>query len=178
MQMPEFPCIKVHFSEQRSDIVKEFLSIREDDRWLIIADHAAQTQNQLWTAWLLTVRGFSNGNALARSHDAEFLRYIAGTHHVSDAFSKAGIQDGNQYAWLLFLPDLQSVGGSFYPIYDVEKFREKALLITESMNILQLEDKPKINIDGLLKLGLQVGDSNVNLEDSLIGHIVSANFNS
>ncbi len=53
----------------------------------------------------IAVKGsFANGSQLARGRDAEFLRYLAGTHHISEAFSRAGIQDGVTAGWILYLP--------------------------------------------------------------------------
>ena len=41
---------------------------------------------------------------VARSIDAEFLRYLAGTHHISEAFSRAGVQEGQDNGWVVCLP--------------------------------------------------------------------------
>ena len=41
---------------------------------------------------------------VARSIDAEFLRYLAGTHHISEAFARAGLQEGQDHGWVICLP--------------------------------------------------------------------------
>ena len=63
------------------NLIQEFLKIRPNQNWLLLADYAAQSQQQLWTAWLLSQQAFLQNRALARSIDAEFLRYIA--HYTS-----------------------------------------------------------------------------------------------
>ena len=88
MEMPPFPCFMVDISTRQDDLIGDFLTKRPSQNWLMLADYAALTDHQLWTAWLLSQRAFAKGKALARSIDAEFLRYIAGTHHVSEAFKK------------------------------------------------------------------------------------------
>ena len=78
MEMPDFPCFRVDLSNSVENLIQEFLKIRPNQNWLLLADYAAQSQQQLWTAWLLSQRAFLQNRALARSIDAEFLRYIAG----------------------------------------------------------------------------------------------------
>jgi len=77
MEMPLFPCFMVDISDRGEDLIGDFIQQRPNQNWLLLADYAALTNHQLWTAWLLSQRAFANGKALARSLDAEFLRYIA-----------------------------------------------------------------------------------------------------
>ena len=169
MEMPRFPCVKLDISNHSSDFIGEFLQQREDDNWLLMSHHAAQGQQQLWTAWLLAKRAFSNNKALARSLDAEFLRYIAGTHHVSEAFKKAGINKGDNAAWLIFLPN---------HIVDLDEINFGVESLIEKLNLKIIEGKPEINVEGIKKMGIPLPESKLNLMDSIIGHIISADLNS
>ena len=49
---------------------------------------------------------------VARTCDAEFLRLISGTHQLSSAFERAGINTGDLTAWIVHLPEI-AVGEEF-----------------------------------------------------------------
>ena len=178
MEMPQFPCVKLDISNQSSDFIGQFIEQRSDESWLLMSHYAAQGQQQLWTAWLLAKRAFSTGKALARTLDAEFLRYIAGTHHVSEAFKKVGIKSLDNTAWLVFLPshiiDIEEIKPSF----SLAEFHLGVESLTQKLNLKVIEGKPEINIEGIKKMGIQLPESNLNLIDSIIGHIISADLNS
>jgi len=178
MEMPQFPCVKLDISNHSSDFIGEFLQQREDDNWLLMSHHAAQGQQQLWTAWLLAKRAFSNNKALARSLDAEFLRYIAGTHHVSEAFKKAGINEDDNTAWLIFLPNHIADLDEIKPSFSLDEFNFGVESLIEKLNLKMVEGKPEINIEGIKKMGIPLPESKSNLMDSIIGHIISADLNS
>ena len=76
---------------------------------MLLGGHAAQSMDQLWTAWIQATRNELRGAMVARSIDAEFLRYLAGTHHISEAFARAGLQSGQQDAWVVYLPEANGV---------------------------------------------------------------------
>ena len=178
MEMPQFPCVKLDISNHSSDFIGEFLQQREDDSWLLMSHHAAHGQQQLWTAWLLAKRAFSNNKALARSLDAEFLRYIAGTHHVSEAFKKAGINKGDNTAWLIFLPNHIMDLDEITPSFSLDEFNSGVATLIEKLNVKAIEGKPEINVEGVKKMGIPLPESKLNLMDSIIGHIISADLNS
>tara|TARA_B100001996_G_scaffold103197_1_gene77535 strand:- start:6447 stop:7034 length:588 start_codon:yes stop_codon:yes gene_type:complete len=178
MEMPQFPCVKLDISNHSSDFIGEFLQQREDDNWLLMSHHAAQGQQQLWTAWLLAKRAFSNNKALARSLDAEFLRYIAGTHHVSEAFKKVGINEDDNTAWLIFLPNHIADLDEIKPSFSLDEFNFGVESLIEKLNLKMVEGKPEINIEGIKKMGIPLPESKSNLMDSIIGHIISADLNS
>lgn len=67
MEMPLFPCFMVDISTRQDDLIGDFLTKRPSQNWLMLADYAALTDHQLWTAWLLSQRAFVKGKALARS---------------------------------------------------------------------------------------------------------------
>tara|TARA_B100001093_G_scaffold63280_1_gene53138 strand:- start:4610 stop:5197 length:588 start_codon:yes stop_codon:yes gene_type:complete len=178
MEMPQFPCVKLDISNHSSDFIDEFLQHRENDSWLLMSHYAAQGQQQLWTAWLLAKRAFSNNKALARSLDAEFLRYIAGTHHVSEAFKKAGIHKEDDSAWLIFLPNHVADLDEIIPSFSLDEFNSGVATLIEKLNLKMIEGKPEINVEGIKKMGIPLPESKLNLMDSIIGHIISADLNS
>ena len=178
MEMPPFPCVKLDISNQSSDFIGEFIEHRDDESWLLMSHYAAQGQQQLWTAWLLAKRAFSNNKSLARTLDAEFLRYIAGTHHVSEAFKKVGIKSNDNTAWLIFLPNHIAELDEIKPSFSLDDFDSGVESLIQKLNVKVIEGMPEINIEGIEKMGIQLPESKLNLIDSIIGHIISADLNS
>jgi len=178
MEMPPFPCVKLDISNQSSDFIGEFIEHRDDESWLLMSHYAAQGQQQLWTAWLLAKRAFSNNKSLARTLDAEFLRYIAGTHHVSEAFKKVGIKSNDNTAWLIFLPNHIAELDEIKPSFSLDEFDSGVESLIQKLNVKVIEGMPEINIEGIEKMGIPLPKSKLNLIDSIIGHIISADLNS
>jgi len=178
MEMPPFPCVKLDISNQSSDFIGEFIEHRDDESWLLMSHYAAQGQQQLWTAWLLAKRAFSNNKSLARTLDAEFLRYIAGTHHVSEAFKKVGIKSNDNTAWLIFLPNHIAELDEIKPSFSLDEFDSGVESLIQKLNVKVIEGMPEINIEGIEKMGIPLPESKLNLIDSIIGHIISADLNS
>jgi len=178
MEMPPFPCVKLDISNQSSDFIGEFIEYRDDESWLLMSHYAAQGQQQLWTAWLLAKRAFSNNKSLARTLDAEFLRYIAGTHHVSEAFKKVGIKSNDNTAWLIFLPNHIAELDEIKPSFSLDEFDSGVESLIQKLNVKVIEGMPEINIEGIEKMGIPLPESKLNLIDSIIGHIISADLNS
>lgn len=178
MEMPEFPCVKLDISNHSSNLIGDFIKQRDDESWLLMSHYAAQGQQQLWTAWLLAKRAFSNNKALARSLDAEFLRYIAGTHHVSDAFKKVGIKDHDDTAWLVFLPEHIVDLDEIKPSFSVDQFNLGVQSIVQMLDLKVIAGKPEINLKGIEEMGIPVPESRFNVIDTIIGHIISADLNS
>ncbi|MGB2070024.1 MAG: hypothetical protein ACPHVR_00135, partial [Poseidonia sp.] len=93
MSSRPFPVANVHLSgEAPNEAIDRFLKYRPSERWVLLGGHAAQSMDQLWTAWVQAARNDLRDGMVARSIDAEFLRYLAGTHHISEAFTRAGLQ--------------------------------------------------------------------------------------
>lgn len=178
MEMPEFPCFRVDVSNSVENLIQEFLKIRPNQNWLLLADYAAQSQQQLWTAWLLSQRAFLQNRALARSIDAEFLRYIAGTHHVSEAFRKVGIQDHHKTAWVINLPNYQKSADELIPDLDAEENLQFIGSLCQKLSMSIIDGKPELTIDGLKKLGIEIDKINENTEDILVGLTISTELNS
>ena len=122
--------------------------------------------------------GLAKGKALARSIDAEFLRYIAGTHHVSEAFKKVGIQKSHDKAWIVYLPEYEENDGELHPLIDLVQSNEIFVEIAEKLGIQQIESRPKITLDGLEKLGIEVTKLDDITEDIIIGFVISSDLNS
>jgi len=76
----------VQVKDDDASPVQSFLSHRVSNRWVLLAEHAVQSMHQLQAAWTQATRQEVRGTMVARSVDAEFLRYIAGTHHIAEAF--------------------------------------------------------------------------------------------
>ena len=178
MEMPPFPCVKLDISNQSSDFIGEFIEHRDDESWLLMSHYAAQGQQQLWTAWLFAKRAFANNKSLARTLDAEFLRYIAGTHHVSEAFKKVGIKSNDNTAWLIFLPNHIAELDEIKPSFSLDDFDSGVESLIQKLNVKVIEGMPEINIEGIEKMGIPLPESKLNLIDSIIGHIISADLNS
>ena len=178
MEMPPFPCFMVDISTRQDDLIGDFLAERPSQNWLMLADYAALTDHQLWTAWLLSQRAFAKGKALARSIDAEFLRYIAGTHHVSEAFKKVGIQKSHEKAWIVYLPEYEEKDGELYPLIDLVQSKEIFVEIAENLGIQQIESRPEITLDGLDRLGIPITKLDDITEDIIIGFVISSDLNS
>ncbi|MCS5533162.1 MAG: hypothetical protein NZ736_02760 [Candidatus Poseidoniaceae archaeon] len=186
MTMPKFPCIAWRSDKPviAKQLIAKFLDNRLDDRWMLVAGHAVQFEQQLWTAWNCCERNFANGNQLARGRDAEFLRYIAGTHHVSDAFVRAGIQDGETSGWVLYLPEpilkKEGIAGLQPSGIDMGKHNDFASNCQTLLSILGLENSKIVayfSVEAANKLGLDTeGIPQENLQQALIGHILSADF--
>ena len=178
MEMPEFPCFRVDVSNSVENLIQEFLKIRPNQNWLLLADYAAQSQQQLWTAWLLSQRAFLQNRALARSIDAEFLRYIAGTHHVSEAFRKVGIQDNHKTAWAINLPNHQKSADELIPDLDAEENLQFIGSLSQKLGMSIIDGMPELTIDGLKKLGIEIDEINENTGDILVGLTISTELNS
>ena len=159
---------------------KAFLKHRPTEHWVLVGPGIAQCHMQLWTAWNSAARRQQRGTSLARSFDAEFLRYMAGTHHVSEAFKRAGVRDGDQSGCFLVLPLIGKEGEmpATPSSGEVEQLERQALQLASSMDVDIQNTKLECNIEGSKRLGVQVDEHTVVSCDLLIGHVLSSEFNS
>jgi hypothetical protein len=107
-KLPLFPAWGARFEKplgNTSEVVEDWMRERPDDRWLLLAWSAAASERHLWSVWLSMVNKMHNQTEIARSQDAEFMRILSGTHQIRVAFERAGIQSGDEYVWLIHLPD-------------------------------------------------------------------------
>tara|TARA_B100001093_G_scaffold169000_2_gene161686 strand:+ start:14190 stop:14540 length:351 start_codon:yes stop_codon:yes gene_type:complete len=115
--------------------------------------------------------------------DAEFLRYLSGTHHVSEAFKRAGVNDGDTSGYLIWLPLVQPVDGPFTDLevlpFDAELVQSEAVEFFNHLGVAVNSEPLQISSEGMQRLGFVFNESEscVN-ENALIGHILSADLNS
>ena len=183
MELGSFPCLSWSKSDSSPyQILKEFLETRPSNRWVMMGSHAAHSDVQLWTAWHCCERRFFRKTSLARTIDAEFLRFIAGTNHISEAFQRAGVSGDDFEGWIIYLPE-RSVNDSsddeFSPSKEyLEFFESTALEILKSLNLTASNASLELNLENAGKLGMDTNDLEIaNFEDALIGFILSSEFN-
>lgn len=153
--------------------VHAFQESQPSERWVFCGNEVAQTPRQLWTAAVVSSRNIERSTAQARTLDAEFLRVLAGTHNVSEAFRRAGLAQGAQSGWLLHIPNIDE------PQNDDEVSSSAQVLLT-TLGLTSTEDTLRINQNGAEKLGVVLdGETEaIRIEAALIGHILLADVNS
>lgn len=174
MEMPEFPIFAFDVNNNQVNLVSKFLSIRPSERWVLVSKDAIFDQQQLWTAWLFSERNFHREKNLARTIDAEFLRYIAGTHHVSEAFRRVGYSDKNNSASIVFLPNSKEQNKQFFPEFESHEIERIGNEIISKLGASQTDNKYSSNYDYLSNMGISVNDDMDYNPQLLINHIISA----
>lgn len=185
MAQPLFPCFawRSEHSFEAKKLLQKFLGLRPNSQWVMVGDGCVQSNLQLWTAWMCASRRWARKTALARSIDAEFLRYLSGTHHVSEAFKRAGVRDVDTVGFILFLPDATSTDET-QTDYDPAGyiFEEIELQATSMLSQLKLDAIAYdfvLSIPGAIRLGMKFeSDQEVLTESALLGHILSSEFTS
>jgi tRNA threonylcarbamoyladenosine modification (KEOPS) complex Cgi121 subunit len=180
MEAPSFPCVSVRLPSPDNEAhVAAFLEQRQNQRWVLLGAHAVQGEAQLWTAWVQAVRHELRGSMVARSVDAEYIRYLAGTHHISEAFSRAGLRPGQEEAWILYLPHgdpVENSLGHLQPVAQSSPSFEKDLdLLVKGLNWTIESREMSCSIEGMNYLGIDGSawpDSRI--EEALIAHILMA----
>lgn len=180
MEASPFPCVSVRLpSTDVEAYVAAFLEQRESPRWVLLGDHAVQGEAQLWTAWVQAVRHELRGSMVARSVDAEYIRYLAGTHHISEAFSRAGLQSGQEDAWIIYLPEGEGVENSLGHLQPVANpspaFNADVDSLTQALGWSVQSKDMNYSIEGMKRLGIDGSawpDSRI--EEALLAHILMA----
>ena len=95
---------------------------------------------------------------------------------MKTAFSRAGLNENDTEAWLIYLPkpgpDLDSI-----PETPISEFTEKAQKITYLMNSNIITERPKPSINGLERLGIKYRGDESSINDNLfISHIARSSF--
>ena len=184
MAQPPFPCFawRSEGSVDEKKLLQVFLEQRPNPHWVLVGEGCDQSDLQLWTAWNCASRRWLRSTALARSMDAEFLRYLCGTHHVSEAFKRAGVREGDRTGFLIFLPDAtadEEQSDCHATEYDHNAIENQAEML---LSHLSLEENPieySLNKTGASRLGMKFEHEDEELtESSLIGHILSSEFTS
>ena len=157
-----------------------FLKHRPDEHWVLVGEGVAQCHAQLWTAWHSAARRQRRGTSLARSFDAEFLRYLAGTHHVSEAFKRAGVRNGDLSGCFLRLP---LIGDSIetLPLPDAKQaamIEAQAADLAAVLGVELTKRGLECTTEGAERLGLPPTDHGAPTCDALVGHVLSAEFHS
>ena len=114
--------------------------------------------------------------------DAEFLRYLCGTHHVSEAFKRAGVREGDRTGVLIFLPDAtadEEQSDCHVTEYDHNTIESQAKLLLSHLSLEETPIEYSLNKTGAIRLGMKFEYEDEELtESSLIGHILSSEFTS
>ncbi|MAV77948.1 MAG: hypothetical protein CMA15_03585 [Euryarchaeota archaeon] len=180
MSTQAFPIVNVDLGGLSSKkAIQHFLEHRPSERWVLLGEHAAQSVDQLWTAWIQATRNELRGCMVARSIDAEFLRYLAGTHHISEAFARAGLQSDQSSAWVLCLPTAEGVEndlGHVQPIVrGTQAFSDHLEGFLESLGWPTTSSNVSFSIEGSQILGIDVQGWEKGREfESLIAHVLMA----
>ena len=180
MPAPPFPIAKVNIQGlSPSDAINRFLSAREHDRWVLLGAHAPQSLDQLWTAWIQAARNELRGSMVARSVDAEFLRYLAGTHHISEAFAPAGVQADQGSAWVVRLPlavgEANDLGHLQPRSVDDEGFEAGLESLLDELGWMHVNGDVSGSIEGCAILGIDVSAWSENRTfESVVAHVLMA----
>lgn len=175
-----FPCALVTVKARDvGSAVDRFLEHRGDARWVLIGHHAVQSHAQLWTAWIQTTRNELRSSMVARSVDAEFLRYISGTHHISEAFSRAGVGSEDALAWVVWLPSAEGVAndlGHLQPKAVVDaNFHSDLDALLSTLGWQKEAPEMHLSIAGMRRLGIDVeGWPDSRLGEALLSHVLMA----
>ena len=119
--------------------------------------------------------------------DTEFLRLISGTHQIRIAFKRAGLMQGDENAWIVYLPEF----GTDYPFTKdnetVEIPRDTYNDAAQDANRLILHLKSNLITErpiptniGLQRLGYEskIEDSDLlNIESAFMLHAAMADMN-
>lgn len=155
MAAPSFPCRRVSFSspiENSKEIIGRWLEKREGPEWVLLTGEALVSDVQCWVAYDVLLRNQERAIMKSNSLDGEFLRLLSGTHHISEAFRRAGLVDGDTAAWIVHL------GGN-----EDSNFSSHA----ESMGFELTDERPSLELSDIRRLGIIEGKG----EDVAIGHI-------
>ena len=185
MAQPPFPCFAWRSGDpvDAKSLLGTFLELRPNSQWVMVGDGCIQSDLQLWTAWMCASRRWIRKSSLARSLDAEFLRYLSGTHHVSEAFKRAGVRTGDLAGFVLYLPEATAIDDTQTDCqaveYDFEQIQSKATSMFSQLG-LEVDDKGYIlSKTGAIRLGMKFDfEQEVLTESALLGHILSSEFNS
>ena len=176
-EVPWFPCwgIKLDAKEKdNSELVKKFLKIRPSNRWVLLSKYAVAGERHLWNTWYVVEENFNEDSALSKNIDAEFIRVISGTNQLKTAFKRAGLNDSDSEAWLIFLPEKKE-GLDYLPEFLLEPFTEKAQKVLYQINASLITERPKPSKLGLDRLGIAF-EGNIDLinEDLFISHLAKS----
>ena len=181
-----YPCWGLTLTNPVSDaeqLVTSLLDWRKSERWLILGGPAAVSEKQLWTAWLGLASRHANSNMRANALDVEFIRLIAGTHQIRNGFERAGLVEGDQTAWLVYLPEFvdKTISEMDWPNLDRVALDQEADRLMRVLDAKLLPHAPIPQEECVQRLELQVEDDrsldHESIERSALAHIALADFN-
>jgi len=170
-------CVGVDFPSDEADAIGRFLSVRPSTRWVLLGHHAAQFIQQLQAAWNQAVRQEVRQSMVARSIDAEFLRYLAGTHHIAEAFRRTGVKPGDGQGWIVHLDSATKSDEAHAqptPAGKLASIAEESALIQSLGWAVNSQDITH-SIEGMKRLGINTeGWSKGREEEACIAHVLMA----
>lgn len=179
-----FPCWGLSMSSPVEDVSKlaqTLLEWRKNDRWLLLGRHAAISEKQLWTAWAGVGGRKSQDTMRSHSLDAEFIRLIAGTHQIRIGFERAGIANGDNEAWLVYLPEFWTaeINDAKWPELDLVALDEEADRLMRVLDAKLLTHRPIPNSATVERLHLELGineehNDRLAIERAALSHIALA----
>lgn len=185
MAQPPFPCFAWRSGDpvDAKKLLGAFLELRPNAQWVMVGDGCIQSDLQMWTAWMCASRRWIRKSSLARSLDAEFLRYLSGTHHVSEAFKRAGVREADLAGFVLFLPEATATDDTQTDCeaieYDFDEIQSQAVSMFSQLELEADGKEYVLSKPGAIRLGMKFDFENeVLTESALLGHILSSEFNS
>ncbi|MBS72047.1 MAG: hypothetical protein CMO20_03715 [Thermoplasmata archaeon] len=173
---PWFPAWGIKFNEVITDprlTAAMLLQNRKDERWLLLGNPTVVSERNLWAAWLALRERVISDKMVSKSLDGEFMRLIAGTHQMSVAFNRSGIQTGDQQAWLIRIPEWSDfdIDEMELPSYNGENDDDAY----ELMNWIEAEIlpiRPSPSLGSLDRLGINYDQNNedINIEKLVLTH--------
>jgi len=186
MSRTPYPCWGLALTNPVSDaeqFVSSLLDWRKSERWLILGGPAAVSEKQLWTAWLGLASRHANSKMRANALDVEFIRLIAGTHQIRIGFERAGVVEGDQTAWLVYLPEFaeKTISEMDWPDLNRVALDQEADRLMRVLDAKLLPHAPIPREESVQRLELQVEDDRSidyeSIERSALAHIALADFN-
>ena len=97
----------------------------------------------------------------ARSVEVEYIRILAGTHNIAQAFNRVGLQEGDMEAWLAFIPDSASIEGEdqILPSLDWKELQYEAARLANSVDSDILARRPSLDLLDGERMGLDTSST-------------------
>ena len=107
------------------------------------------------------------------------MRYLAGTHHISEAFTRSGYVDGSQAAWIVYLPIAESSANSLGHIHPIvpeqSPLPPECFTLLSDLSMTASGINMSASIEGSRILGIDIAnDASHLLEEALVAHVLMA----
>lgn len=175
---PWFPCWRLKFDaplESPKDSAIHLSEVQEVGLWCLLGAGSLGSERQLWATWSGVVDNQQNDRMKARSMEVEFIRLLAGTHNIDQAFRRVGLNEGDEEGWLAYIPDAEVGEGEdvHLPYLNWRDLNHEAERLAFSVNAVIQSMRPSMALLDAEKLGLEVNISKVD-EASLLAHVANA----